>query len=131
MSMMRQNLSVTQKKILLVEDDAGFKELVSDYFTSAGFGVSSTDNLEEAVKLFRRYRPRVVLLDFQMPGATGDKFLPEFQAVDPHVKVIVLSGHLYEEVEGKFKGLGYYAYFEKGTLSLDKLRKKVDEALEG
>ena len=119
------------KKILIVEDDAGFKELVSDYFKSAGFSVSSADSLEEAVKLFRRHRPRVVLLDFQMPGATGDKFLPEFQSVDPRVKVIVISGHLYEEVEGKFKGLGYYAYFEKGTLSLEKLRQKVEEVLEG
>lgn len=117
------------KKLLVIDDDAGFSQLVLDYFESAGFEVAAADNLETAIKLFRRHTPRVVLLDFQMPIATGEKFLPILQEVEPHVKVIIITGHILAEVEEKFKGLGYYAFFEKGGLSLEKLRQKVEEAL--
>ena len=117
------------KKLLIIDDDAGFAQMVSAYFKSAGFEVSAADNLEMAIKLFRRHMPRVVLLDFQMPIATGDKFLPILQRMDPCVKIIVVTGYTLEEVEEKFKGLGYYGFFEKGGLSLEGLRRKVEEAL--
>ena len=38
--------------------------------------------------------------------------------MNPRVKVIVVTGHTIDEVEDMFRGLGYYAFFEKGTLSL-------------
>ena len=34
-----------------------------------------------------------------------------------------------EEVEEKFKGMGYFAYFQKGGLSLENLKEKIEEAL--
>ena len=117
------------KKLLVIDDDTSFSQLVLDYFKLAGYEVETADNLETAIKLFRRHTPRVVILDFQMPIATGEKFLPILQTVDPLVKIIVMTGHTLDEVEDKFKGLGYYAFFEKGTLSLERLRKKVEEAL--
>ena len=118
---------MASKKILVVDDDASFCRLITDYFKLSGCEVFSADNLENAIQLFRRHVPRIVILDFQMPIATGEKFLPVLQAVDPHVKVIVVTGHIIEEVEDKFKGLGYYAFFEKGALSLEELRHKVEE----
>ena len=120
---------MAEKKLLVIDDDVSFSELLFKYFSSAGFQVFLADNLEAAIKLFKRHIPRVILLDFQMPIATGDRFLPILQSIDPHVKVIVVSGHPFEEVESKFKGLGYYAFFEKGSLSLQKLRQKTEEAL--
>ena len=117
------------KKLLVIDDEANFTQMVSDYFKLAGFEVYAAQNLEGAIKLFKRHTPRVVLLDFQMPIATGEKFLPILQSLDPHVKTIVVTGHILEEVEAKFKGLGYYAFFEKGALSLERLKLKVEEAL--
>ena len=125
----KSNFPMGPKKLLVVDDDKSFSDLISDYFKAAGFEVAAADNLETAIKLFRRHAPRVVLLDFQMPIATGEKFLPILQSVDPRVKIIVVTGHILEEVEEKFKGLGYYAFFEKGKLSLETLREKVEEAL--
>ena len=120
---------MAEKKLLIIDDDVNFSELLSGYFTSAGFQVLLADNLEAAIKLFKRHMPQVALLDFQMPIATGDRFLPVLQSIDPHLKVIVVSGFHFQDVEDKFKGLGYYAFFEKGDLSLETLRQKVEEAL--
>ena len=117
------------KKILVIDDEPNFTGLVVEYFRSLGYDARSALNLEDAVKLFRSQKPNVVILDFNMPIVTGEKFLPILQSMNPLVQVIVVTGCLQEEVEGKFKGLGYFAFFEKGDLSLEKVRIKVEEAL--
>lgn len=117
-------------KLLVVDDEPAFGQMIEQYFKPHGYEVFFTTQLEEAISLFRRHRPRVALLDFNMPLITGEKFMPVLQSMDPLVRVIVVTGHLGEDVEEKFKGLGYYAYFEKGNLSLEMLKAKVDEALQ-
>ena len=120
---------MTKKKILVVDDEDGFLQLMRDYFKPLGYDIRGASNLEDAIVTFRQERPKVVLLDFNMPLITGEKFLPLLQSVEPMVRAIVVTGCLAEEVEEKFKGLGYYAFFRKGDLSLEKLRQSVDEAL--
>ena len=120
---------MASKKILIVDDDTSFLELLQDYFKSMGYDVRTAGDAESGMDIFKRHRPRVVLLDFNMPLITGEKFLPVLQGVDPMIKAIVISGCIEEEVEEKFRGLGYFAFFEKGKLSLEILKEKVDEAL--
>ena len=117
------------KKILIVDDEPNFAQLVLEYFRSAGYDAYGATNLEDALRLFKQHRPKVVLLDFNMPIVTGEKFLPILQSLEPTVRVIVVTGCIEEEVEERFKGLGYFGFFEKGNLSLEKVRKKVDEGL--
>ena len=120
---------MASKKILVVDDEPGFSQLIVEYFKAMGYEAYSAGDAESAMLLFKKYRPRVVILDFNMPLVTGDQFLPVLQGLDPMVKAIVISGCLEEEVEEKFRGLGYFCFFEKATLSLEKLKGKVDEAL--
>ena len=116
-------------KLMIVDDEVGYSQLMVDYFKYHGYDVAAANNLEDALNMFKRERPRVVLLDFNMPIMTGEKFLPLFQGIDPTVRVIVISGVIEEEVEEKFKGMGYFAFFRKGDLSLEKVKQKVAEAL--
>lgn len=118
-----------QKKLMVVDDEPGFSQLITDYFKALDYEVLTANDMEEALAIFRREKPKVILLDFQMPVVTGEKLLPLLQNIEPMVRVIVVSGFLEEEVEEKFKGLGYFAYFKKGDLSLDEIRVKVEEAL--
>ncbi len=120
---------MANKKILVVDDDKNFNQLLRDYFKVFGYEVKVAENCDDGLEVFKRYKPRVVLLDFNMPLISGEKFLPVLQGLDPMVRAIVISGCIEEEVEEKFRGLGYFAFFEKGTLSLETLRNKVDEAL--
>ncbi len=120
---------MSKGKIMIIDDDPGFLELMRDYFKPLHYEVRIIDNLEDAIHQFRRDRPGVVLLDFNMPLVTGEKFLQLLQGIDPMIRVIVITGHIPEEVEEKFKGLGYFAFFIKSDLSLEKVKEKVDEAL--
>lgn len=118
-----------EKKILVIDDEPNFSQMVVEYFKNSGYDVQFANNVEDAIRVFKKQRPKVVLLDFNMPIVNGDKFLPILQDLEPTVRVIVISGYIEEEVEEKFKGLGYFAFFEKGALSLETVRGKVDEAL--
>ena len=120
---------MADKKLLVIDDEPGFVGMVVEYFSTAGYDIRGALNLEDAVTAFKQQKPKVVLLDFNMPMVTGDKFLPILQNLNPSVKIIVITGCVEEEVEQKFKGLGYFAFFEKGNLSLQKVKQKVDEAL--
>ncbi len=126
---MKNSEKAREKKLLIIDDEPNFTSLVVEYFKSHGYDAREALNLEDAITVFRNQRPDVVLLDFNMPMMTGEKFLPILQTMNPHVRVIVVSGCIQEEVEENFKGLGYYGFFEKGDLSLEKVRSKVEEAL--
>jgi two-component system response regulator (stage 0 sporulation protein F) len=120
---------VAPKKLLVIDDEPNFTMMMVEFFKTHGYDVRSAATLDDAINAFKRMRPKVVLLDFNMPLVNGDKLLPLLQDLDPSVRVIVVSGYGEEEVEEKFRGLGYFAFFEKGTLSLERVRDKVDEAL--
>ena len=120
---------MADKRLLIIDDEPSFVELLVEYFKGADYDVRSAQNLEDAIQVFRVQKPSVVLLDFNMPMVTGDKFLPVLLSLNPKLRVVVVTGCLEEEVEAKFKGLGYFGFFQKGGLSLEKLKQKVDEAL--
>lgn len=116
-------------QIMILDDDPVFARTLGDYFRTNRYEVIEVNNLEDAINRYRHKKPKVVLMDFNMPIVTGEKFLPILQSMEPLVKAIVVTGELSENVKGRFEGLGYFAFFEKGGLSLEKLRAKVDEAL--
>jgi DNA-binding NarL/FixJ family response regulator len=45
----------------------------------------------EAVKLWKRHRPDVTLMDLKMPGLTGTNAISTIHEIDPHVRIIVLT----------------------------------------
>ena len=116
-------------KLLIIDDDPEFSQMISHYFKSNGYEVFKAETMDSAIKIYRKERSKVVLLDFNMPLVTGEKLLPVLQEINPDVRAIVVTGCIGEEVEEKFKGLGYFAYFEKGSMSLEALQQKVQEAL--
>ena len=116
-------------KLLIIDDDIGFSTMLADYFKSMHYEVHTADNVDQAVKIYRRERSKVILLDFNMPLVTGEKLLPVLQSINPELRAIVVTGCIEEDVEEKFKGLGYFAFFEKGGLSLESLKEKVEEAM--
>ena len=117
------------KKILIIDDDRSFAEMVAQFLKSQGCSVLFASSLQEALEMFKREKPALVLLDYDMPILTGDKVAPRLQALTPGLRIIVVTGCTESEVEEKFKGLGYYAIFHKGSMSLADLKDKVNQAL--
>ncbi len=64
---------MTQKNrhILVVDDDAEIRSLLSDYLTRNGFDVSSAEDGDSFFQLFAESTPDLVVLDIMLPGEDG------------------------------------------------------------
>lgn len=57
--------------VLIVDDEANIRELVSLYLTAAGFSVETAEDGREAISKVHSLSPDIVVLDIMLPGATG------------------------------------------------------------
>jgi DNA-binding NarL/FixJ family response regulator len=106
-----------KKKILLVEDDLllrkGLKTMIE---MRGGFSIEAdTGSGKDALKLFERVRPDIVLLDLQLPDISGTEVLRQLKQVSPKIPVVLLT--ICEENDLLFQALtlGANAYVLKGS----------------
>jgi phosphoserine phosphatase RsbU/P len=88
--------------ILIVDDDATSRSLLSRLLAAAGYDCHELDNARDALTLVRHRQPAVMLLDFKMPEMDGAEALRRLRA-DPNpgvaqIPVIMLTGHGESEV---------------------------------
>jgi CheY-like chemotaxis protein len=79
--------------VLVIEDDPGIRELLSDTLRSQGYAVTATESALGAATLVRRLNPRVILLDLGLPYRSGGALLLDLKA-DPAtaaIPVLVVS----------------------------------------
>ncbi len=80
-------------KLLLVDDEADIREVLGLYLADLGYEVLTAENGREALALFDREHPRIVLSDIKMPAMDGITLLGEIKARDPEAEVIMITGH--------------------------------------
>ena len=79
--------------ILVVDDDAALRELITLRLEANGFRVESVDSGEAALARLAITRPDAVLTDMQMAGMDGMALFNAIRARDPALPVIVLTAH--------------------------------------
>jgi len=80
------------KKILFVDDDDLLRREFEDCFKE--YGVRAVSSGEEALRVLRMPNEiDIVFLDLQMPGMSGLAALEMIRALDPAVKIVILTGH--------------------------------------
>ena len=79
--------------ILVVDDDAALRELITLRLEANGFKVESVDSGEAALAHLALARPDAVLTDMQMAGMDGMALFRAIHARDPALPVIVLTAH--------------------------------------
>ncbi len=79
--------------ILVVDDDAALRELITLRLEANGFGVEAVDSGETALAQLAQARPDAVLTDMQMAGMDGMALFRAIHARDPALPVIVLTAH--------------------------------------
>ena len=79
-----------------------------------GHQVFTVDHGQKGIDVFRRERPDVTILDFEMPGMDGLAVLREIRAIDPQAAVIMLTGAGTEERKQQARELGVTHFLAKG-----------------
>jgi two-component system chemotaxis response regulator CheY len=78
--------------VLVVDDAAFMRMMLKDMLTKHGHQVvAEASNGNEAVEMYKNYKPDVVTLDITMPEKDGIQALKEIRALDPNARVIMCS----------------------------------------
>jgi len=99
--------------ILIVDDDAGIRQLVTLFLEHKGYQAASVPNGQEALNHLRHSQPELILLDLMMPVMNGAEFR-QAQQQDPQlstIPVVVMSAA--ENIEAQAPQLTADSYLPK------------------
>jgi CheY-like chemotaxis protein len=78
--------------MLVVDDDADLRDVITIILTGAGYVVRTAANGQEALEMVARQLPALILLDMKMPVMSGWTFAEEFRSrYDRMVPIVVLT----------------------------------------
>ena len=122
---------MSKKKILLVNDDEGFRRLLTKNLSRylAEFEVDIAENGEQALKMIGETSYDLLLLDLVLPGKDGITVLREVKEEHPDLAVIMMTAHasLETAIEGMKQGADNYLL---KPVNMDALVIEVDRSME-
>ncbi len=118
-----------QPSLLLVDDDAAFRQVMAGELGRCGYEVDAVATGEEAIERVTTAEPEVVLLDLRLPGMGGLETLKAIQACTPTTEVIMLTGHGSIDSAIESIRIGACDYVVK-PCPLDELQIRIQRAME-
>ena len=116
-------------EILIVDDEVGIRDLLSEILRDEGYQVSVAENAGQARTYRARAQPSLVLLDIWMPDTDGVTLLKEWAAQGKlTMPVIMMSGHATIDTAVEATKIGALNFLEK-PIALQKLLKAVEQGL--
>ena len=119
--------TATQTTVLLVDDDAHFRETLADAMSLKDVRVESAGSVADARRALAERLPSVILLDVQLPDLSGVALCRELKR-DPRTKgvPVVLLSAKYTEPADRAEGLltGADAYLSK-LINIDALQEEI------
>ena len=115
------------EKILLVDDEKDFLEVMSERIEARGMDVTTADSAEKALKNVESGGFDAIILDLKMPGMDGLQTLKAIKQKNPDLQVILLTGHATVEKGIEAMKLGAMDFLEKPA-DLDKLTEIIKKA---
>jgi anti-anti-sigma factor len=88
----RQECSMNEKMILVVDDEPEICNELSGFLTSKGFKVITANDGKEGVILFQQHKPILVLSDYKMPNMNGIELLKRIKMINKDIHVVLISG---------------------------------------
>jgi two-component system, response regulator RegA len=82
-----------RSSLLLVDDDIALCEVLAKALTLRGFQVRVAHTTKHASRLVDDDRPQFAVIALKLPDASGLKLLSALLALDPHMRIVVLTGY--------------------------------------
>ena len=116
-------------RVLVVDDDPAFAQVMADLLMEKGFHVVATDDPDRALKTAEDGCD-VAVLDLKMPRVGGLELAGLLKEKDPDIQVVILTG--YGNIETAIEGIhrGIFDYIGKDEIDVRRLERAVREASE-
>ena len=114
----------TQKKIMLVDDEVDFLEIMAKFFKRRKIDFTTAGGCSEALDRLTQDSFDVVVMDVSMPGLDGIECMAEMKKIKPELEVIILTGHASLNVGISGMKKGAFDYCLK-PVDFDELLEKI------
>ncbi|MCJ2164505.1 MULTISPECIES: response regulator [unclassified Pseudodesulfovibrio] len=121
-------MSDTPIRVLLVDDEVGFVEVLAKRMGRRGYLVTSSISGTEAVQVLRKNDFDVVVLDLKLEDMDGIEVLQIMKKMVPDLPVIMLTGHGSEQAAREGVKFGAFDYLLK-PCDLEALLAKIHQAV--
>ncbi len=127
----RASKSAMAHEVLVVDDEADIRMLISGILEDEGFTTRAAANADAALESLRARQPSVVLLDVWLQGSRMDglELIDEIKRDYPILPIIMISGHGTIEMAVSAIKRGAYEFIEK-PFKADRLLLMVERAIE-
>ncbi len=122
---------MTEKTILVVDDDPGIVTLMATMLRREGFATVAAYTGEEALSQYERQRPALILLDLAMPGMSGFEVAQEIRRREQgkaRTPIVVLTAHAQSYYVSRQDELDADGYITK-PLTMEKLRSELRQLI--
>ena len=104
---------VTEKKILVVDDQKSILKLFKSTFEMKGYMVATAESGEEALGILKEEEIRVMFLDLKMPGMNGLDLCREIRKTHAEARIFAVTGHPSLFQHSNCLAAGFDLYFTK------------------
>jgi CheY-like chemotaxis protein len=119
-----------KRKILVVDDEADFNELVKMRFEAGGYDVITASSGEDALELVKTGKLDAVLLDIMMPGMDGLAVLKRIREEHPKLPVFMVTAFSNEERVRLAAKLNASGFIVKSRQDLSDEIKNISDAID-
>lgn len=84
---------MTEKRILIVEDDASLAATLARSFSRRGYVPKIASNTAAALEIVPQFAPGFAVVDLRMPGVSGLECVQQLHKLDAATKIVVLTGY--------------------------------------
>ena len=90
-----------KKRVLIVDDDHDVRNVLSKFLLLQGFAVETTENGNEALKIFNENHFDAVLTDFHMPCMDGLTLARQIRIDDAQILIIMITSDIWMSKQEK------------------------------
>jgi len=116
-------------KLLLVDDEAGQRQMLAGYLDKNGYAVEQAGSGEEAMQLYTSFFSPVAVVDMKMPGMNGIELIGRLRDINPFIQIVVLTAFGSVETAVAAMRNGAYHYQTK-PVELEELLMNLSKAAE-
>jgi len=93
-------------KVLVVDDEPGIRESLSDFLDDYEFDVFSAESAEQALKIVESEDLDIAIVDLRLPGISGDTMILKSHGMKPHMKFLIHTGSVDYRLPNELKAIG-------------------------
>ncbi|MCF8092975.1 MAG: response regulator [Desulfotignum sp.] len=115
------------EKVLLVDDEKDFLDIMSERMQARGMTVKTADSADKALAMLENESFDAIVMDFKMPGMDGIQALKNIKTQKPELQIILLTGYATVEKTVEAMKIGATDLLEKPA-DLEALAAKIKQA---